>query len=263
MQKMISFVWIAIYAVVVLVEERRCSPNIKTVVWSDEFSYKGLPNASLWILWAGTGASQGTELQYYTNSSKNFNVINESLIITSNIEQSNGLNYTSGRLKAARTFRYGYFEMRAILPQGRGVFPAFWLVKLDGKWPAGGEIDIFENIGCQPTQLQAGVHSSDYYWGTNRKMNNATTIVNNNATYHTYAVDWNAKRILAYVDDKLFFQYWKPINATNGTWPFDNDYSLIINNAIGGSWAGMYGIDNSIFPTSYVIDYVRVFPSQG
>ena len=236
----------------------KCSPSLSTLIWSDEFNYTGLPNPKEWTLLTG-----GSEQEYYTNSSKNSYVSNNSLVITSLKEQMNGYNYTSGRIRSIRTFRYGYFEMGGILPQGRGVLPSFWLVGKAGNWPLGGEIDVFENLGCLPTRLQAGIHTKAYYYGTGLTMNNATQIVNNNKTYHTYALDWNTNRLKIYVDDNLYFTYAKPSNWTLDTWPFDNDFYIIINNAIGGSWAGMMGIDDSAFPTSYTIDYVRYFPSQN
>ena len=246
---------------ILLIDYSSCSPSMSTLLWSDEFNNTGLPNSSLWTMQQGGDGWYNNELQYYTNSTRNAQVSGGKLVITSIKEAYGGCNYTSARMISKRTFRYGYFEMRAILPQGRGVWPAFWLLSKTGVWPAGGEIDIFENVGYIPTYLQASIQCNAYYWRTPTQMFGSTSIVNNNATYHTYALDWNTNRLKFYVDDKMYFNYTKPSNWTIDTWPFDGDFNIIINNAIGGSWGGLKGVNDSIFPTYYTIDYVRQFAS--
>jgi hypothetical protein len=72
-------------------------------------------------------------------------------------------------------------------------------------------------------------------------------------------VNWNATTLQFFIDNNNYFTYNKEINATNDSWPFDRPFYLIINNAIGGNWAGSKGIDDTAFPTHYTIDYVRVY----
>jgi hypothetical protein len=53
--------------------------------------------------------------------------------------------------------------------------------------------------------------------------------------------------------------YISVIKIQSDSWPFDNNFNIILNIAIGGAWGGIKGIDDSIFPTQYVIDYVRQY----
>ena len=77
-------------------------------------------------------------------------------------------------------------------------------------------------------------------------------------SFRNYAIEWGENFIRGYIDDILYFNYSKNSDSFND-WPYDNPFFLIINLAIGGEWGGIQGIDNSIFPASFVIDYVRLY----
>ena len=87
-------------------------------------------------------------------------------------------------------------------------------------------------------------------------------IVNDNTTFHTYGLDWTSERLTFLVDGTEYFTYEKGANWTHDSWPFDAEFNIIINNSIGGSWGGAKGVDESIFPTRYIIDYVRQYSSR-
>ena len=160
--------------------------------------------------------------------------------------------YTSGLIETNHTFSqtYGYFEMKAQLPAGQGIWPAFWLMPTNGSWPP--ELDIMEVLGRDPTTLwttahtlQTGTHTSEY----------TSSVVSDMSTgYHTYAVDWEADKITWYFDDKPVFQAPTPAD-------FNSPMYMIINLALGGSWGG--NVDSTTkFPANMNVDYVRVWNSN-
>jgi hypothetical protein len=107
----------------------------------------------------------------------------------------NGYRYLSGIITSQPSFSqtYGYFEMRARLPSGKGLWPAFWLLPEDGSWPP--EIDVMESIG-DPTKIYATVHSAT------RQAVEVPARVSPDS-YHTYAVSWDRQHLAWYVDGKL------------------------------------------------------------
>jgi beta-glucanase (GH16 family) len=151
-------------------------------------------------------------------------------------------------------------EMSAKLPKGRGTWSAFWLLSANRplNWPSDGEIDIMEAVGYEvnPSKVYGSIHCHDFFGGNSKTQN--TPINDPYNSFHTYKVDWNSKRINYYVDNNLYFTYNNP-NRGHNSWPFDGPMNIILNNAIGGGWGGQQGVDDSIFPTQYVIDYVRVY----
>ena len=240
------------------------------LIWSDEFNNKGVPDPLKWNVLV-KGNNYNNELQFYTNSSSNVNVSNGFLVITAKNEKFLNRNYTSGRVESKKKFTYGVFEMRAKLPrQGRGVWPAFWLFAYDLPWPKQyGEIDIMENVGWRPNRID-GVTWSTLNGSlnkTNNLINNLVKTVNsiqlNNTddSFHIYTLDWNENRVILYADGIEFNRFNRIDNEQ--TWIFDRQFTLILNNAVGGDYGGVMGIDNSIFPVYFVIDYVRQYQSLG
>ena len=97
--------------------------------------------------------------------------------------------------------QYGYFEMRAQLPAGTGLWPAFWLLPIDGSFP---EIDIMEQIGQNPDILHTTAHSSAT--GSHVQYNKATQVANTSTGFHTYGLDWGPDKIKWYFDGQLVFE---------------------------------------------------------
>ena len=123
-----------------------------------------------------------------------------------------------------------------------------------------GEIDVMENVGFQYNTSTAAIHGYSAE-GKLTVFKSAYKTFNNDNNFHTYKVDWNSQRLLFYLDDVNFFSFNKSQMSSNQTWPFDVNLKIIINNAIGGKWGGSKGIDDSIFPTYYIIDYIRQYNS--
>ena len=142
----------------------------KKLVWSDEFSYAGLPDDSKWSYdTAGNERGWGNkESQFYTKARlKNAEVKDGYLFINAYREDYKGFKYTSARLitKEKGDWLYGRMEIKAKLPDGRGMWPAIWMLPTDweyGGWPASGEIDIMENVGYDPYVILASAHTQSY-----------------------------------------------------------------------------------------------------
>jgi beta-glucanase (GH16 family) len=236
-----------------------CATDWK-LVWSDEFDKPGLPDATKWGY--ETGFVRNHEKQFYTDRRlENARVENGTLIIEARKEQYKDAEYTSASLttQGKASWTYGRIEMRAKLPTGRGIWPAFWTLGAEhGKgawWPACGEIDIMELVGFHPETVEAHCHTTSY---SHAKAKGArTTVAKPWEDFHIYAMEWFPDRIDFYLDQKKYFTFTN--DGTADGWPFDKPQYIILNTAIGGAWGGQQGIDDSIFPQPYVIDYVRVY----
>jgi len=236
------------------------------LVWSDEFDYTGLPDATKWSFDVD-GNSDGwgnNEAQYYTKGRiQNAEVKGGFLTITALREEFQGKKYTSARLRSAKKgdWLYGRMEIRAKLPEGRGMWPAIWMLSTDwhyGGWPASGEIDIMENVGYDPYWIVASAHTQEYNHVQGTQKNNKIKIMDCYTNFHVYALEWEASEYRVFVDDKLYFTF-KNEGSGFKVWPFDQKFHLLLNLAVGGNWGGTKGIDDTIFPHSLVVDYVRVY----
>ena len=154
-----------------------------------------------------------------------------------------GYAYTSGLITTQPSFQqtYGYFEMRAALPRGKGLWPAFWLLPADLSWPP--EIDVMESIG-DPGKVYVTAHSK-----TGKAK--GIEIQVSDSGFHTYAVAWDAKSLVWYVDG---------VEAGRQATPSDlnKPMYMLANLAMGGDWAGVPDATTP-FPTTYAIDYIRAY----
>ena len=234
-----------------------------TPAWSDEFEYTGAPDPAKWGYDIGGTGWGNNELQYYTNSVNNARAENGKLIITAKRETFAGKEYTSARLitKDKADFLFGRFEVKAKLPSGKGTWPAIWMLPTEwayGGWPNSGEIDIMEHVGYNPNVVHISTHTETYNHMKNTQKT-ATRLVDNAMTeFHVYRVDWTPYAIRGYIDGVQIFEH---INEGKGypTYPFDKKFHLLLNLAVGGNWGGLQGVDDTIFPTSMEVDYVRVY----
>ena len=243
----------------------RYTEGCTTTYWADEFDGSS-DLSSNWNYNVGGNGWGNQELQYYTNLATNSRIESNALIIEARKEvYNNSNNYTSARLVSKRGFTYGIFEMRAKLPQGNGTWPAFWLLpsKKGSVWPDDGEIDIMEHVGYDPGVMHGTIHTKIFNHKLATSKSGTKKVVDPFGTWHTYKLDWNASRIQIFVDDVKYFEYTNTSNSTYETWPFYGEFKIILNLAIGGSWGGLGGVDTSIFPQKYTIDYVRWNSTSG
>ena len=151
------------------------------------------------------------------------------------------------------------------MPQGIGTWPAIWMLnsKIDSVgWPYCGEIDIMEHVGFDPNSVFFSIHNANLYGDVHGTSQQGVYELNTLETsFHNYAIEWGDSFIRGYIDGILYFDYSKNSTSFND-WPYDNKFFLILNLAIGGAWGGIQGIDNSIFPASFIIEYVRLYTKQ-
>ena len=242
-----------------------------TLVWSDEFNggRGSAPDHSKWVIETGGNGWGNDELEYYTNRVENLQVNNGNLVITAKREgysDSQGVfrGYTSARIKTAGKFSqsYGRFEARIKIPEGQGVWPAFWMLGDDitqNSWPACGEIDIMENIGKEPGTVHGTIHGPGY---SGAKGIGSPYVLPDNKKFaedfHVFAVEWEPQVIRFYVDDHLYATR-TPADLPPGTkWVYDHPFFIILNLAIGGNWPGEPDVHTK-FPQTMLVDYVRVY----
>lgn len=260
------------------------------LVWNDEFDQPGLPDTSRWSY--EFGYLRNDERQFYTRERReNARVENGMLVIEARKErypiptsetapksgsrrkrQGTGgfADYTSASLtsRSKAAWTYGRIEVKAKLPSGRGTWPAIWTLGTNiqrAGWPACGEIDIMEHVGFDPGVIHANIHTAKYNHARGTNKGDKIAIADASQAFHIYAVEWDALQIDFFVDSHKYFTYQNERTGRDA-WPYDRDQYLILNLAIGGGWGGQKGIDDSIFPQRYYIDYVRVYQktkSQG
>jgi beta-glucanase (GH16 family) len=237
--------------------------NFNALVMKDEFDQPGAPSTALWNYDIGTGQNGwgNSELQFYTDRPKNVTVQNGYLIITALKESFNGSSYTSARLLTKGKFEqaYGRFEARIRLPWGQGVWPAFWMLGADidaVPWPAAGEIDIMEFRGQNPSTILGTVHGPGYSAG--QSISKSYTLKNGrfDTDFHVFGIEWGPEYVNFYVDNVLYNQI-TPADV-KGEWVFNKPLFILINLAVGGSFVGSPN-DETVFPQTMLVDYIRVY----
>ena len=257
-----------------------------TLVWSDEFTTcdpDGTPDSSKWGYDVGRGQSKNTdgtnpdnwawgngELQWYSdNDSDNTYVSNGTLKIVAKKEQSNGADYTSGRIVTRNIpggqFKYGYIEMSAKIPNDKGVWPAFWMLDNDiynGEgWPGSGEIDIMESsVNLWGSDNVYGTLHCDAGSGGSPVFTRSSKVSFSDGKFHKYAVDWDDNYIAWYYDDVKVFTY-TPASFENSPWPFCDDFYIILNLAVGGNLGGE--VPENFTTSTMEVDYVRVYQKDS
>jgi beta-glucanase (GH16 family) len=238
-----------------------------SLVWADEFSSPGLPDSTRWDYDVGGQGWGNNELQYYTERrAENARVGGGHLIIEARHEAwLDSSQYTSARLvtRGHANWRYGRFEIRARLPAGRGTWPAIWMLPWDwdlgnGSWPDNGEIDIIEHVGYDPGVVHATVHTKAHNHIDGTQISRQIEIADAQSAFHTYALEWDAQHLTAYVDREPYFTH-TPGKGDWTVWPYDRPFYLILNIAVGGNWGGVQGVDASVFPQRLEVDFVRVY----
>ncbi|WP_299627190.1 glycoside hydrolase family 16 protein [uncultured Tenacibaculum sp.] len=230
-----------------------------TLVWEDDFTTNGTPDSSKWTYDIGTGTNGwgNNEVQYYTDRTDNAVVENGNLVITAKRENFSGSNFTSARLKTQGlfNFKYGRVEVRAKLPEGAGTWPAIWMLGSNFPtvgWPFSGEIDIMEQTGADKNTVLATCHWQDTASNTKADFSQTTAITNATSEFHLYTLEWTETSISMYLDNTKYYE------LTNSSMlPFNQDFFLILNVAMGGTLGGT--IDAGFSEAKMEIDYVKVF----
>ena len=220
--------------------------------WMTTYPYQGAAAHTL----AGNN-----EAEYYGDASNGlnpFSLQNGVLSITATAagpSNSLGLPYNSGVITTAKDFSqtYGYFEVRAEMPSGAGLWPAFWMLPASINYTS--ELDVFEQLGNAPSTIYSTVHgSTNGVWAANSQ---AFQVANTATGFHTYGVDWEPATTTYYVDGVAIGSAPTPSSMSDPMF-------MIINLAVGGngSWPGA-PTGSTLLPASLQIDYVHAYATAN
>jgi beta-glucanase (GH16 family) len=233
-----------------------------TLVWQDEFDGKEL-NPQNWNYDLGGNGWGNREAQAFTNRPENVRVQDGMLVIEARQESEPiaGRNYSSARVKTEglHDWKYGRIEARLKLPQGQGIWPAFWMMGEDYEqkgWPACGEADIMEFIGSEPDLIHATMHGPGYSGSSGIGTSLATSAESLKNDFHVYAIEWDENEIRWYFDGQQYFK--RTPQEVPGEWVFNHPFFILLSLSVGGNWPG-YPDSTTVFPQYLFVDYVRVY----
>ena len=235
-----------------------------TLAWADEFNGPTL-NTTIWNYENGDGCPGNcgwgnNELEYYRPENLSFQ--DGKMIIEAKQEAYSGKNYTSTKIltRDKKFFKFGRLDIRAKLPKGKGIWPAFWMMpqaNVYGSWPKSGELDIMEMIGHQPATTYGTLHFGPGPGSTQLGRNFSLPAGIFNDEFHVFSVEWKQDQIKWLVDGVVYSTYSKSDFGANN-YPFNEDFFFIINMAVGGSWPGNPDATTYI-PQWLIMDYVRLY----
>lgn len=250
----------------------------ETLIWSDEFNgarVPSAPNPQNWIYDTGAGGWGNAELETYCAygsstapcdpKNPNAYVGTDGYLHVVARNPSAGV-YTSARLKSEglQSFQYGRLEARVKMPEGQGMWPAFWMLGDNintVQWPACGEMDIMESVGKTPSINYGSIHGTGF---TGTAVGSSYTLPNGKKfgdDFHTFGIVWSPNLIKYYVDSPTnVYATYTPASLPKGAvWPFDaGKFFFILNVAVGGDWPGSPD-SSTVFPQQMLVDYVRVY----
>lgn len=257
-------------------------PTDWTVIWSDEFDGPaGSPvDSTKWTNDIGDGCDNGNcgwgnnELEYYSSDPSNIslNGNGQLAIVGKPVPPVLKCYYAACRYTSAKITTRGKLvvspagkvEARIKLPEGQGLWPAFWMLGSTCPqvgWPDCGELDIMESKGSLPTLSSSAMHGPGYSGQT--PFANWQRFPSGSITdFHTYSVEWNPRSVRWLVDGVQHYQVGATDIRAFGKSVLGKSFIVILNLAIGGHFDGNPRSD-SIFPATMLVDYVRVFAPRA
>lgn len=237
-----------------------------TKVWEEGFQGTNL-NSAVWNYELGDGCPGNcnwgnNELQFYQE--KNAQLSDGYLIIEGKKESVGGKNYTSSRLTTQRkkSFKYGRIDIRAAVPEGKGYWPALWMLGDNipqVSWPACGEIDIMEASGDKINRVVGTAHFgatlAQHRFRTGAAF--STGEYDFNTSFNVFSIIWEENKIQWLVNNVPYHQI-TPADLNGQPYPFNQSFFFIINLAIGGNFPGSPDA-RTVFPRWLVVDYIKVF----
>ncbi len=233
-------------------------------VWSDEFDGTEL-DLSKWDIQLGNGAQYGilnwgnNEEQYYQED--NVEVSDGKLLIKARAEAVGGYEYTSGRIRSLNSgdFKYGKMEASIRMASTPGLWHAFWMLPSEpsDSWPVSGEIDIMEFVGNRPNEIFNTIHFADSQ-GNHRQLGELEGFFPS-PIFHKYAVEWDENSITWFLDDVETYKVLRNNDLISATWPFDAEFHLLLNTAIGGNLGGDVNSQALQSEKLLEVEYIRVY----
>jgi beta-glucanase (GH16 family) len=235
-----------------------------------------MPDARTWRPDSGDGCARGIcgwgnqERQWYTGDAANASMNGRGqLVITARAAASSRscwygpCRYTSGKwiTKGRAEPGFGRVAVRARVPKGQGLWPAFWMLGAtypDTAWPASGEIDVMEFKGSTPTGSSSALHGPGYSGNTPLTRRWDRDGVDLSRGFHVYAVERDSATIRFLVDDVEHYRVSRSEVERYGRWVFDGPFYLLLNLAVGGGFDGDPASDK-VLPASMLVDWVRVY----
>ncbi|KKO07699.1 hypothetical protein LCGC14_0050370 [marine sediment metagenome] len=206
---------------------------------------------------ASTSVAEAWEtLTFDLSTAPAFNYDRVVLFFDFGVSPSGDAAYTSARIKSENLFEftYGRVEIRAKLPSAGGTWPALWALGANFDevgWPATGEIDIMEHVGNNNNTISSALHYPGNSGGN--AIVGTTSVETAISEFHNYTVEWTPDSIKFVVDGELVHNSL----VNNATTPFNSDFFLIMNVAMGGTLGG--AIDSEFTEDTMEVDYVRVY----
>jgi beta-glucanase (GH16 family) len=225
------------------------------LTFSDEFDGDAV-DTDRWEVLTRKDNFNGEE-QYYLP--EHASIVDGMLRITTTKEPYDGKAYRSARLESWFSQTHGRFEARAKIPTTQGIWPAFWLLPRDVKWPLGGEIDIMEHGGSKPERLVFAYHYADeagehqFASAEHSAKQDTGEPVRFPDGFHVYAVEWAPTEIVFYVDGVECYRLGQDQVPVS-----DTPMSIVLNTAVGG-WFDGEPDETTVFPQYFDIDYVRAY----
>lgn len=234
------------------------------LIWEDLFDGDEL-DLMKWEYQTGDGSAYGlwrwgnNEDQFYKK--ENAYLKNGFLRIKAIAEKEQNYNYTSARIrtKGLADFYHGKIEASIRMANTKGLWHAFWLLPSNPNesWPMSGEIDIMEYVGNSPNEILNTVHFADDF--NNHKYIGGSSEFNNDNQFHKYGIEWDENKIIWFLDDKETYRILSSNPAISNNWPFNADFHLIFNTAVGGNLGGEIDSVSLVNPKFMEVDYVKVY----
>lgn len=241
------------------------------LVWSDEFDGSNLSTEN-WIIETSLAGIGYPGWQNFTGD-ENLELSDGALKIISKktgAGQQKG-DYTSARINSSFAFTYGKLEVRAKLPGGNG--SGLWskLLLLGNNigtvgYPKCGQISFMEYISHIPDKVFNTVHNAENVLTGQKTAANSGFISLETAEeeFHLYGVLWTHEYLKFYVDDieNIVYSFTRPSSPNENNWPFSNSFYFVLDTSIGSEFSDGNGVEDSIFPSTFEIDYVRVYHAE-
>lgn len=254
------------------------------LVFEDEFNGDQIDRDKWYTCEDGWNRVHGDELQYYRD--ENVSVSDGVLHLTAKEEpgqysywaftedgssylESRLFQYTSGWVQTKAEYKYGLIEARCKIPEGSGLWPAFWL------FGNGYEIDVYEFEGQNPAECHFNVHK----WDGESSIDCGNSAIENDSfaeDFHIYSIEWDEFTITYRIDGDIKYQvtrYTDQIgrtidncqNLSRTYYVFDRSLfprqpmSIRLNLAISSGNYGDMPNSETPFPSELEVDYVKVY----